>query len=817
MAAPPVDLEKLGAFYLGRVVDPEAGKTSAEPLLVDAKDFTTHAVCVGMTGSGKTGLCVSLLEEAALDGLPALVIDPKGDLGNLMLTFPELRPEDFRPWLDEREAARAGTTPDALAAETAERWRKGLADWGQDPARIARFRAAADVAIYTPGSGAGLPLAALRSFAAPPPAVAGSPELLRERISGAVSGLLALVGIEADPLRSREHILLSSILGKAWAEGRDLDLGGFIRAISAPSFDKIGVLDLESFYPAKERFELTMALNNLLASPGFAAWTEGAPLDIGALLHTPEGKPRISVLSIAHLSDAERMFFVTLVLNEVVAWMRTQSGTSSLRALLFMDEIFGYFPPTAAPPSKLPMLTLLKQARAFGLGVVLATQNPVDLDYKGLANAGIWFVGRLQTERDKMRVLDGLEGAMSGAGQAFDRQKLDVMLSGLASRVFLMNDVHEPAPVLFQTRWALSYLGGPMTREGIQRLMGARRETGAAATPGAAAPSATSAPAGEALPVRAVLPPEVTELFVAPRDGAGDGLIYRPAVYGAAKMHFVNTKVGLDRWDSVALLAPLAEDSTDVTWTEATVLEGEGASALRVDKQAPAGARFASAPGVAARPASYDRWRKALQAHLYEQRSVTLWQCADPKALSRPGESERDFRVRLAEAGRQVRDQEVDKLRKRQAPRVAALQEKLRRSEDRAAREAEQYEASKLDTAVSVGSTILGALLGRKVASIGNLGRARSAARSAGRAAKEKADIARAHEEAETVRQQLADLEAELAAELAAIGGKLIDPTSLDVQPVEVRPRKGDLSVGTVALAWTPWRVTADGTTEPAF
>ncbi|MGA9750644.1 MAG: ATP-binding protein, partial [Acidobacteriota bacterium] len=458
------DFEKLGVFYLGREYDVERGAAKEDLLLYDSRDLTTHAVCVGMTGSGKTGLCLALLEEAAIDGIPAIAIDPKGDLGNLLLTFPQLRAGDFRPWVDPDEAARRGQSPDDYAASVADKWRAGLAEWGMDGARIGRFRDSVDLAIYTPGSSAGLPLCVLRSFAAPPPALREDAEAMRERASASVSGLLGLVGVEADPLRSREHILLAAILDGAWREGRDLDLADLIRAIQSPGFERVGVMDLESFFPAKERFGLAMLLNNLLASPGFSAWSEGEPLDVGRLLTTPEGKPRLSILSIAHLSDAERMFFVTLLLNEVVAWMRGQPGTGSLRALLYMDEVAGYLPPVAAPPSKGPMLTLLKQARAFGVGVVLATQNPVDLDYKALSNAGTWFLGRLQTERDKARVLDGLEGASAGAGRALDRGSTERTLAALSNRVFLMHDVHEDSPVVFQSRWALSYLRGPLTR-----------------------------------------------------------------------------------------------------------------------------------------------------------------------------------------------------------------------------------------------------------------------------------------------------------------------------------------------------------------
>ncbi len=450
--------EKLGAFYLGRVQDLEAGKTTSEYLLYDAKDLTTHALCVGMTGSGKTGLCVSLLEEAGIDGIPAIVVDPKGDIGNLLLTFPQLRPVDFRPWIDESEAARQGQSPDEFAEVTAHRWRQGLADWDQDGARIERFRSAVDLAIYTPGSSAGLPLTVLRSFVAPSPTIIEDVDAFRDRVASAAAGLLALLGIDIDPVRSREFILVSSLLDQAWRKGRDLDIASLIQEIQTPPFQKIGVMDINTFYPKKDRVELSMALNSLLASPSFSGWLEGEPLDIKRLLYTPQGKPRISILSIAHLSDAERMFFVTILLNELLAWVRSQSGTPSLRALFYMDEVFGYFPPVANPPSKTPMLTLLKQARAFGVGMVLATQNPVDLDYKGLSNCGTWFLGRLQTERDKARVLDGLEGASSQAGDQFDRRQMDTILSGLSGRMFLMNNVHEEEPVVFHTRWAMSYL-----------------------------------------------------------------------------------------------------------------------------------------------------------------------------------------------------------------------------------------------------------------------------------------------------------------------------------------------------------------------
>ncbi len=471
------DFETLGAFYLGRPYDLATRTATPAPLMYDSRDLLTHAVCIGMTGSGKTGLCIGLLEEALLDGIPAIIIDPKGDLANLALTFPSLSGEAFEPWVNEDEAQRAGQDVPTFAAAQAARWKQGLESWGQDGARIQRLRDAAEVTIYTPGSSAGTPVSILKSFAVPPAAVLEDRDLLRERLQTTVTSLLGLAGIEADPLQSREHILLAKLLETAWLAGTDMDLAALIQQIQTPTFTRIGALELDAFYPAKDRFGLAMALNNLLAAPGFDQWLTGAPLDVAAFLRTPEGRPRAAVFSIAHLSDAERMFFVSLLLNEILGWVRMQSGTTSLRALLYMDEIFGYMPPVANPPSKEPLMLLLKQARAFGLGVILATQNPVDLDYKGLSNTGTWFIGRLQTERDKARVLEGLSGASGDAG-GFDQSRMSEVLSGLGSRVFLMHNVHEQAPVTFETRWTLSYLRGPLTRTHIKQLAAAQEGAG---------------------------------------------------------------------------------------------------------------------------------------------------------------------------------------------------------------------------------------------------------------------------------------------------------------------------------------------------
>jgi hypothetical protein len=795
------DYEKLGVFYLGREYDAATREPSENLLLYDSRDLTTHAVCVGMTGSGKTGLCLALLEEAGIDGIPAICIDPKGDLGNLLLTFPHLQAAEFLSWIDPGEAQRKGLSVEQYAAQTAESWKNGLAQWGQTPERIQKFRDAVDLAIYTPGSEAGLPLSVVRSFAAPSAELLQDTAALRERIATVVSGLLALLDRDANPINSRDHVLLSTIFEDAWRQGTGLDMASLIAAVQKPSFEKVGAFDLETFYPSKERLQLAMAVNNLLASPGFAAWLSGEPLDIQRLLFTAEGKPRIAVISIAHLSDQERMFIVTLLLNEVVAWMRSQSGTSSLRAILYMDEIFGYFPPTANPPSKQPMLTLLKQGRAFGLGCVLATQNPVDLDYKGLANAGTWMIGRLQTERDKLRVLEGLESAVPGS----DRAALDKMISGLTPRVFLMRNVHDDAPVLFQSRWALSYLRGPLTGVEISKLMAPRRST-------APAPSSTPvrATTNEAS-ARPSIPADVPEYFLA-ATAAGEALLYKPMVMGTAKLHFVDAKLALDQWQTTAYLAPISDDGARVLWDEAqSVPELKS----RLSKTPASSSTFAQLPAGALRTQSYAAWGKALAAHLFESARSEVFVSDALKATSPPGMSEGDFRAQLTLAGREQRDAAVADLKRKYGPKLATIEEQLRRAAERIERERSQLSQQRMQSAFSIGASVLGAILGRRTLSATNVNRAASAARAATRIGRESGDVDRANESLEVIQQRQKDLQQQFDADAATLATRF-DASAVTLRKVQVSPRKSDIAVGEVALVWMPWRKGADGFPTPA-
>jgi hypothetical protein len=798
--------EKLGAFYLGRAYDlAEKQGREGELLLYDSKDLVTHAVCVGMTGSGKTGLCIGLLEEAAIDGIPAIVIDPKGDLPNLLLTFPELRPEDFTPWVNEDDARKKELSVAEYGAQQAELWQKGLAGWGQSGERIRRLRDSADFAVYTPGSTAGLPVSILSSFAAPPQALAEDREVLGDRIATTVTSLLGLLGMDADPIQSREHILLSTILDAAWRAGHDLDLAALIGAIQTPTVNKVGVLDLETFYPAGERFKLAMALNNLLAAPGFAAWMEGEPLEIDRMLYTPEGKPRIAIFSIAHLGDAERMFFVSLLLNQVLGWMRGQSGTTSLRAILYMDEIFGYFPPVANPPSKSPLLTLLKQGRAYGVGVVLATQNPVDLDYKGLSNTGSWFIGRLQTERDKARVLEGLEGVAAGGDMRFDRRAMEETLAGLGKRVFLLNNVHEDEPVVFETRWVMSYLRGPLTRDQIKVLMDPRRAEAAVRTEAAVAGSGVAAVRAAPAAARSEQPmlgPSIPQHFVPLRGSAAPGheLVYEPMVLAAGRVLFTDRKTKLETSEELVTLTPLSTAAVALDWADTLEVDVDLGD---LEEGPEAAARFGEVPGAATKQANYTAWKKEFKDWLYRNRTLELYKSPLLKEYSQPGESEHDFRLRLSQEAREARDEALDKLRKKYAPKLATLQERIRRAEQAVAREAEQAKEAKLQTAISVGATLLGAMLGRKAVGRSSVGRATTAARGVGRSMKQAQDVERARATVQANQQRLADLETEFEAETEAIRDRY-DPALEDLETVIVRPKKKDIAVKLVALAWAP-------------
>jgi DNA helicase HerA-like ATPase len=799
--------EKLGLFYLGKTADPASQAATKDYLLYDSKDLVTHAVCVGMTGSGKTGLCIGLLEEAAIDGIPALIVDPKGDLGNLALLFPGLRPEDFRPWINEDEAAQKGLSPDDYARDQADLWRRGLAEWGQDENRIRALLAAADISIYTPGSNAGLPLSVLKSFDAPPAELREDADLFRQRISTTTSGLLGLLGIQADPLQSREHILISNLLDAAWSSGESLDLPALIQRTQSPPLRRVGVFELDAFYPASERSKLAMMLNNILAAPGFASWLEGDSLEIGNLLYTPAGKPRLSILSIAHLSDPERMFFVTLLLNQLLDWMRRQPGTSSLRALFYMDEIFGFFPPVAEPPCKRPLLTLLKQARAYGLGLVLTTQNPVDLDYKGLANTGTWFIGRLQTENDKDRLLGGL----AGVGGNIDLDKVSGQIAALKKRVFLMHNVHESGPVLMNTRWTMSYLRGPLTRQQIKQLMDEKKgQAGPVEGPAKPVDRVQAASSTASPGARSPLPAGINELFM-PRSiqPSGPGrLVYHPAAAALGQAAIFDNRLGLSSSEALGHCLELGEETIGLLWDKAAPCRIKVEALAQRPEE---GASFLPIPSRAAlllKEAEGDY--EDFIARTFE---LGLWKSRMFGEVSRAGESERDFRLRLGQQAREKRDAEVERLRQRYSAKFATLERQIMTAEQRLAREQEQYKEQMAQTTISIGATILGSILGRKVSQIG---RATTSARSASRTYYEKMDIDRARQQLEMARLRRAEMDKEVEEEAARITSSL-DPTTEVLQSVVLRPKKKDVLVQWSGLLWLPYWHLDTGTIEPGF
>jgi hypothetical protein len=822
------NLERLASFYLGQVHDLKTGETLEETVHYDARDLTTHAVCLGMTGSGKTGLGVIVLEEAALDGVPSLVIDPKGDMTNLLLTFPELRPSDFAPWVNPDDARRKDMSLDDYAERMANLWRKGLAGTGQGPDRIARLKEAADFAVYTPGSSAGRKVSILHTLRAPEPTSWESdPELLRDKIDSVVSALLALVDIEADPVRSREHILLANIFENAWRAGEDLDLSQLIVRVQKPPFTQLGVFPVDTFFPEKDRMELAMLLNGLMAAPSFADWIQGDPLDIDGLLYSPSGKPKVSILYIAHLSEAERQFFVTLLLEEVVSWMRSQSGTTSLRALVYMDEMFGYLPPHPGnPPTKKPLLTLLKMARAFGLGLVLATQNPVDLDYKALSNAGTWFIGRMQADRDKQRLLDGLEGVKASTG-GLSRADFDRMISSVRSRVFLLHNVHESEPVVFHTRWAMSYLRGPLTRAQIREL-----DSGEAAqvaptgptsrTVTAAAPPSTPEPRDPEVPYSKVppqLPSAVKQAFLragVPLRAALQQLaseqrwavrsiaeqegykVYDPGLVGLAELRFPHTASRQTHSEEVAYLMTMESDAID--WSQAQV----ELDARELERVPDPDAFFAPLPMDLGAARSLSSLQKQFEDHLYYNSTVSLWHNPHLKLYSEMGESEEAFLKRCDKVADEAFEAEEDKLKDKYEAKVKRLEDRLEREEREMEEDKIEYDARKQEELLSGAESIFGLFTGRRQSR-----RLSQASRKRRMTRKAKADIRESEEVIEKLEDEIKELEEEAKEEIEELEEKW-DRLAEEIEEIEVRPRRADVRVSLFAVSWLPrWEVMA--------
>ncbi len=824
------------SLYLGREYDLTAGVVTDRPVLYSPRNLTTHAVILGMTGSGKTGLGVVLLEEALLQGIPVLILDPKGDMTNLLLTFPNLSPEEFAPWIDAEAAEREGRSVREVAAEEARNWREGLAKWDIGPERIAQLRERAEFVIFTPGSTAGTPVNVLSRFRAPRPDEMVGEEELRERVESLVSALLGLMGREADPLQSPEHIFLSRLVEHAWRNGQDLDLPALIRQIQDPPIRQIGVFELESFFPQKERLALARALNGILAAPGFEVWRAGVPLEVKDLLRTSDGRPRASIFYLSHLAETERVFFITLLLEAVRDWMFAQSGTSNLRAILYFDEAFGFFPPYPAdPPTKRLLMTLIKQGRAVGLGVVLATQNPVDIDYKGLTNAGTWAVGLLRTDRDKERVLEGVEGAAATAGSGLNRAALDRAISALRQRVFILHDVRSEKMIFLHTRWAMSYLRGPLTRAQIRQLTQPEVAAAPAAPAPAPAPSrlaaaavppsvqpipaAAPAPAQPAPPglssVPPTLPADIPQVFIPAAitlDWAlhkheqktgqtvlvtGRRLVYQPRLLAMGTVHLAAEKMGLHQKERVVRLLDPPPPPAQPNWEEGVA----DIAPENLSHRPPEEGMYGSLSSQLAQTAQYTRWNRLFSDFLYRNIRLTLWYNPVLKAYSRPGESERDFRRRCEDVARARRDEEATQVRARYEKQMARIREQLRREQQEMERDLVELEGRKREKLLGYGEAALTLLTRKRLSSLSSASRKHRLTQQA------EADVKESEETIRVLQKQLDDLTAQMEEELNALNDRwaaMLD----NVRQVEVAPRRADVVVDYCGLAWVPfWEV----------
>ena len=787
--------EKLGLLYLGREIDIESGTSSQRPLLYPNNNLTTHGVIIGMTGSGKTGLGISLIEEAIMDNIPSIIIDPKGDMGNLLLTFDTCSAEEFAPWIDPSEAAKKELTVEQCAVKTAETWKNGLATWGQGTDRIAALRSKTEMTIYTPGSNAGVPVSVLSSFLAPDPEVVNDTDTLNGLVNSTSTSLLALVDIKGDPLQSREHILLSSLFLHYWRMGQDLTMEILIGNIVNPPFAKVGVFALDTFYPQSQRMTLAMSLNNILASPTFSTWMIGKPLDMQRILYTKQGTPRTAIFSIAHLSEAERMFFVTMLLNQFIGWMRRQQGASSLKALLYMDEIFGYFPPIANPPSKKPMMLLLKQARAYGIGVVLATQNPVDLDYKGLSNIGSWFVGRLQTRQDQDRVAEGIAGASDGK---LNITKVKKLLSDMKGRRFLLNSVYFDEPLLFETRWVMSYLKGPMSIGDIKKLMAAKKKEHAVPPVGTQQPVFSNQPeikdgAGQ----QPIVPQTIEQLYYL-QNVLSEDIRFEPWLGAMASVRFFNAKRNIDIVRNFNLRLYLDQSWTRPDWQAAEICPYSPADCKR---RPPAGSLYYSLPTCFSQIGDLRGLSRTFTDFLYQSKKLELFRVKGSDFESYPDENMRDFKVRFNDYLRLQKDQAVIKLKEKYQKEQDRLEQQLNKVFDRLEKEKVDVKTKTTDSLISFGVAVIGAFFGRKTFSAANIGKAATGMRSVGRVAKERSDVKRVEQDVEELQTALQELSVEIEQRITELADNFT-ADKYEIETFTIKPRRSDIFDVRVVLLW---------------
>ena len=769
--------EKLGLFYLGKDVDKDTQEATEALTLLKNKNFTTHATIIGMTGSGKTGLGVGIIEEAVMDNIPSIIIDPKGDMGNLCLADPEFSPSSFEPWIED-EAKNKEKDVAEYAAKTAKIWKEGIESHHQDSARVAKF-AAMKKTIYTPGSSAGVSINVLSSLETPPAEILEDSDSFSSYINSTVSSLLSLIGIEADPVESKEYILLAQLITKSWLDGNDLSLEDLIGRIISPPFKKIGVLPLDAFYPQNDRFKFATKFNSIIASPTFNSWLEGETLDIQKLLYDENGKAKVAIFSISHLSDEERMFFVTLLLNKFVAWMRRQSGTSALKTLLYMDEIYGFFPPTKNPPSKEPMLLLLKQARAFGVGVILSTQNPVDLDYKGLSNMGTWFIGRLQTTQDVDRVIDGLGGKV---GSSYGKDEIRSLLSNMKKRTFFLKSAHLDDIRVFGTRWVMSYLKGPLRRDEISNLMASQKSLITdKSEPEKVAKKEIKADGYETYNN---LDESVPQYYQPDLSASKQ---YIATLMADCTLNFFNQSRGIDEEENYYLSLELEASDRDADWDNA-IDDEENNSFTKLPMKAPEDAQYADTPAFLNKDKQLRKTSKSLADWLYHEHVLELYRCKSPKIESDPYESLGDFKIRVSDELNDKKEEAIEVLQERYGKKEKVLMDRL----DRYQLSVEKEKADTTSSFMNVGITVLGALFGKSRASIGRAG---------SRVLKERGDVGRAKERVEKVEDDLKDLEEELEGKIDDLVDEF-DIDNVDIEEFQIKPRKTDIQINDIAVVW---------------
>jgi len=774
--------EKLGLFYLGKDIDKETLEATEVLTLLKNKNFTTHATIIGMTGSGKTGLGVGIIEEAAIDNIPSIVIDPKGDMGNLCLTDPEFSPKSFEPWVAD-EARAKNEDVSRYAEKIASMWENGIASFHQTKERVAKFDKVKKT-IYTPGSRSGVSVNVLSSLEVPPPQIMEDSDSFSSYINTTVSSLLSLIGLEADAVESKETILLSQLIATSWYNGDDLSLEDLIGRIISPPFKKIGVLPLETFYPQAERFKFATRFNSIIASPTFSAWLQGESLDIQKLLYDEDGKAKIAIFSISHLSDEERMFFVTLLLNKFIAWMRRQSGTSALKALLYMDEIFGFFPPISNPPSKEPMLLLLKQARAYGIGIVLSTQNPVDLDYKGLSNMGTWFIGRLQTTQDIARVIDGLGGKVDSS---YDKDEIKNLLSNLKKRTFFLKSAHLDDIRLFGTRWVMSYLKGPLKRDEISALMKEQKERLAAQLAAQAEPDDDKEVIEDGFNNYSTLDSSIPQRFMPDLNQSGR---FNASLMAEASLHFFNQTRGIDEEENLCINLDLDASENSLDWDNSNQIEDTINCFSQYPVNPPSNALYAEVPEFIREDKKLRKAKASLKNWLYHEHQLELYRSKSPKLESRPYESLADFKVRLNDLLNEKKEEAISVLQERYAKREKVLTDRL----ERALEKLDKEKADTNNSFLKVGITVLGALFGKSRASIGVAG---------SRVLKERGDVSRQEARIEKIQEDIEELEEELEDKIDELAEKY-DIDKVDIEEFSIKPRKTDIEVDDIAVVWKP-------------